>query len=300
MPYPLSPDRQYYWDGARWVSAVTPDGAWRFDGTAWRPAAGRPRANDRVSAIVAVGVVAALLLAGLAVFGVVHFVQSSLQSQFVPSCSANATAGADVAEGDTICGYRLGAAQVTADCTPFSRVPDGLAAWRRDAPGSDAVSTEVTADASGCALEAAPGSSVWLQTAKAQPPDVIVVADYIPGTDWGLLGVDVACTKAGCVILAIDPAGVYRIDEARSATDSRNIARGALPLATISRLGQPNRLVVRYLGHDIAVFLNGYFVVRTTTELLHSPGGVSFYLDDHIGSQWAAAHVRKLDVFVPG
>ncbi|HEY1456278.1 MAG TPA: hypothetical protein VGG31_07260 [Candidatus Dormibacteraeota bacterium] len=31
----FSPDGLYYWDGARWVNAVSPDGRFRWDGRAW-------------------------------------------------------------------------------------------------------------------------------------------------------------------------------------------------------------------------------------------------------------------------
>jgi hypothetical protein len=31
----LSPDGFWWWDGARWVSAVSPDGRWRWDGEKW-------------------------------------------------------------------------------------------------------------------------------------------------------------------------------------------------------------------------------------------------------------------------
>ncbi len=36
----LSDDGLYYWDGARWVSALSPDGRWRWNGSAWVPLAG--------------------------------------------------------------------------------------------------------------------------------------------------------------------------------------------------------------------------------------------------------------------
>src|SRR3982751_6218635 len=133
MPVQLCPDGRYYWDGARWVSAVSADGAWRWDGTAWRPA-GRPvRVRSQMAVLIAAGVVIALLVGGLGVFGFVRLVanaQRSLQSQFAPSCSANGTAGHDLAVGDTVCGYRLGEAQITAACD-VGAVPDGLRGWRR-------------------------------------------------------------------------------------------------------------------------------------------------------------------------
>jgi len=31
----LSPDENFYWDGAQWKAAVSPDGSWRWNGTAW-------------------------------------------------------------------------------------------------------------------------------------------------------------------------------------------------------------------------------------------------------------------------
>jgi hypothetical protein len=36
----LSDDGLYYWDGARWVSTVSPDGRWRWNGSAWVPLTG--------------------------------------------------------------------------------------------------------------------------------------------------------------------------------------------------------------------------------------------------------------------
>jgi hypothetical protein len=36
----VSPDGMYYWDGQRWVSALSPDGRQRWNGAAWEPFAG--------------------------------------------------------------------------------------------------------------------------------------------------------------------------------------------------------------------------------------------------------------------
>jgi hypothetical protein len=38
----LSPDRLWYWDGARWLSAISPDRVWRWDGAQWVPASESP------------------------------------------------------------------------------------------------------------------------------------------------------------------------------------------------------------------------------------------------------------------
>jgi hypothetical protein len=300
MPGELSPDGNYFWDGVRWTRAVSPDGAWRWDGRAWRPAGpAPPPVKSRKAVLIAVGVVAALLVGGLGVFGVVRVIanaQRSLQTQFSPACAANGTAGHALAAGDTLCGYRLGAAQFAAECSSGA-APDGLRAWRRVGRATDAVSEDITVDGSGCSLNAPVGSDFWLETATSEPADVVAVADYVPATDWGLLGIEVACNRATCLSLGVDPAGVYRIDEEQASGTWKIAARGALPLGTVSRLGEPNRLVVRLNGRGAQVYLNGYFVVRITTALLHGSGSIVFFNDNPVGTEPAVAHLKTLDVF---
>ena len=38
----LSPDGWWFWDGTAWVPAVSPDGSWRWDGSAWVTNDGEP------------------------------------------------------------------------------------------------------------------------------------------------------------------------------------------------------------------------------------------------------------------
>src|SRR4029077_9871820 len=33
----LSPDGNFYWDGAHWKAAISPDGGWSWNGAAWAP-----------------------------------------------------------------------------------------------------------------------------------------------------------------------------------------------------------------------------------------------------------------------
>jgi hypothetical protein len=35
----LSPDREWFWDGVRWIPSLSIDGLWRWDGKGWMPAA---------------------------------------------------------------------------------------------------------------------------------------------------------------------------------------------------------------------------------------------------------------------
>ena len=297
----LSPDGNYYWDGVQWARAISPDGAWRWDGRAWRSASGRPVRvrSQRAVVLIAAGVVVALVVAGLAVTGIIHLVgnaQRSLQTQFSPACAANGAAGHDVAAGDTLCGYTLGAEQLAAVCNS-GVVPDGLRAWRRVGTTSQAVSVDITVDAAGCELSAPAGTALWLESSTSESADVVAVADYVPSTDWGALGIELACNGVTCLSLAIDPAGVYRVDEEHAPHTWKNLARGALPLGTVSRLGQPNRLVMRLSGRAVQVYLNGYSVVRISTGLLHGSGYISFYNSNTVGTQPAEAHLQALDVF---
>lgn len=297
----LSPDGNYFWDGVTWARAISPDGAWRWDGRAWRPASGAPvrSTNQKRLALIAAGVVIALVIGGLAVTGLIRVVgnaQRSLQTQFSQACADNGTAGHDVGAGDKLCGYTLGAAQVAAACNS-GVVPDSLRAWRRSGSTSEAVSANITVDPSGCELNAPVGSAFWLETATAEPADVVAVADFVPSTDWGLVGIELACNGATCVSVGIDPAGVYRVDEEHSHGTWKILARGALPFGTLSRLAEPNRLVMRLSGRAVEVYLNGYFVVRITTALLHGSGYISFFNSNPVGTEPAEAHLETLDVF---
>jgi len=296
----LSPDGNYYWDGTHWASVFSPDGAWRWDGRAWQSSSASRRRSPRTLALIAVAVVVALLAGGLVVIGLVRVVggaQQSLQSQFVRTCAANGTAAHDVAAGDTVCGYRLGATVLAAACSAGGGVPDGLQAWLRIGSSGSKAATDITSDEMGCELDPDAGYVKWFATTNSEPADIVVIADYVPGTDWGLVGIDLGCTTASCVGLSMDPAGAYRIDEKRAEGDQKNIAKGVLPVAAVSRLGELNRVVVRYSHRSMQVFLDGYSVVKTTVSADHTSGDVLFVMNDVIGTQQAIVHLRSLQVF---
>lgn len=297
MSFQLSPDREYFWDGSQWVRAVSPDGRWRWDGTDWRPAQHLPRSHRRLAALIGASVLVALVIAGIGVFAVTRLVpleQSGLAS-FGLVCKGSADpAGAPVASGDTLCGYHLGAAAVTASCDGAS-VPTGLRA-RQETTAGEISEYDMVVDAEGCDLDTPLHSTIWLETRDVAPADVVVVADYVPHSDWGLIGITIGCDVT-CLDFFIDPAGIYRLEEDRGKGNWHTVARGALPVFTISHLDQLNRLVVRYRDHGVQAFLNGYAVLRTTINVSLTSGLVSVYSDDRVGTEPARLHVRTLDVF---
>ena len=54
----ISPDGQFYWNGAQWQSTQSVDGAWRWTGTDWVPIAAAPYSSPR-----SLGIVVSVLLA---------------------------------------------------------------------------------------------------------------------------------------------------------------------------------------------------------------------------------------------
>jgi hypothetical protein len=205
-------------------------------------------------------------------------------------------AGSPVSSGDTVCGYRLGATQVAASCDG-PQIPAGTRAWQEAKNESNATEYDMQVDPEGCDLDTPLGTTIWLQTAQPTGPDVVVLSDFVPHTDWGAIGVELACNDATCVNFYIDPAGVYRLDEMRAYGQWSTVARGALPPFTISHLNRLNRMVVRYRDRSVQAFLDGYQVVRATTSLLHAAGYVSVYSNDVVGTEPALVHVRTFDVF---
>jgi hypothetical protein len=197
----LSPDGNYYWDGTRWTSAASPDGAWRWDGHGWQPAAaprktggglGRP-----LTVVIAVAVVAAVGIAGLGLWGAAKLItreQQALQSSMSAGCAQNAMPGKDVAEGDSLCGRRLGPSITSADCTSGATLPSDLTAEHIPPAATDWTPADVAMDAGGCELLAQHKEIVAIDSTGEETPDITLVADFVPVDYVGAIGLRLACT----------------------------------------------------------------------------------------------------------
>jgi hypothetical protein len=65
----FSPDRRFWWDGHRWMPAVSQDGKWRWDGSAWTAVSSPSHGPGWVRAIFGLGPI----LGGLATAGLFFF-----------------------------------------------------------------------------------------------------------------------------------------------------------------------------------------------------------------------------------
>jgi hypothetical protein len=296
----LSPDGNYYWNGVEWIRAITPDGAWRWDGRAWRPAGRRTRPGARTAAVIASGVVVALLVVGLGMFGISRLfinAQRNLQSSLSPTCSAGATAGAHVAEGDTLCGRQLGASLIAADCTRMTSLPSDLTADELATPTADWTPTDVGLDSTGCQMVAQPDQDVEIRSAATTEPDVVVVADFVPIDQSGGVGLRLGCTQEGsCIDVTIYSDESFSLDEGVPNADWKNLKQGGLALGYM-RFGQPNRLILRFAGGDAYVYLNGYEVARATPDIAQQSGYAGFYVDDQQSTKSERVQLRQIYVF---
>ena len=297
----LSPDGNYYWDGARWTSAVSPDGAWRWNGRAWKPASGRGGGmTSGVAAIIAAAVIVVLVITGVGIFAfsrLVNNASQSLQSHFGPACTATGMAGGAVAEGATVCGRKLGVSLVSLDCTSATSLPSTLTAQEIATPNADWTPADVAMDQQGCAMTAQVDQDLAIESADVAPPDMVVIADFVPADTRGSVGLRLACTQDGsCVDISLyaDDES-FSLDEGTPGVDSwKNLKTGPLVLAYM-RQNQPNRMILRFVNGVASVFLNGYLVTEATPDLTQSSGYYGFYVDDQQAS--AAEHVRLRSLY---
>jgi hypothetical protein len=302
----LSPDRLYYWDGARWSSAVSPDGAWRWDGSAWRPAAETaPRARpSRLPWLIAGGTILALVAASLGVYFAVGFVtrasQRVLQSGGPAGCdSALAQPGAALSEGKSLCGGTLGSEFLLADCTLTEGAPSGIEVWKKSYKPTegDWAKTAVTAGSNGCNLAAPPDIDVSFETADELPPTTVVVADFTVEASAGSVGIQLACSQgASCVDISMFDEGLYSLDEGRP-NDGWDTLRKGVAFGVTFRAGAPNRLILRLNGRHVSVYLNGRGIAQADTSRVQSSGYVDFYLDNRGGLETETVRLQRLYVF---
>ena len=296
----LSPDRQFYWDGSRWASAVTPDGAWRWDGTAWTPAAKASRMTPRLAVLVAAGVIAALLVAGVGLAFVLRLVnveQAAIQARIGPTCAANGMAGGSLAEGDTLCGRKLGISIASADCTNLSALPPGLVAEHIQGTGSDWSPADVGMDSGGCEIAAQTKEIVAVDSAGVEPPVIVMIADFIPVEASGTVGLRLACsTSASCVDIGIFPDQSYSLDEGAANDTWKNLTSGPLVFTQL-RVGLENRLILRFAGGVASVFLNGYEVTHATPTHNQLSGYFGFYAQNDESTTVEHVRLHRLYVF---
>lgn len=297
----LSPDGNYYWDGIQWARAITPDGAWRWDGRAWRPAGQAPsRTGGRTAALIAVGIVAALLVVGLGIFGVTrvfYSAQRSLESSLSPSCAANGMPGAALTAGESLCGGKLGVSLLSVDCTAATALPSGIVAEQTSASSQDWTAADIGMDSSGCEMAAQPDVDLGIDSSEVQPADLVLVADFVPLDVAGSVGARLACSDTGsCLDVLIDSQETYSLAEGVPSDGWKTLKEGPLALAYL-RTGAANRLILRFAGGVVSVFLNGYELAHATPDLVQVSGFLGFYVDNEQSTKTDRVQLRQMYVF---
>ncbi len=298
----LSPDRNFYWDGARWVSAVSPDGAWRWDGQAWQPSGTprRPGGTGRIVVLVALAAAVALVVTGAGVFAFARIIvdqQQNLQSSLSPACGAGGLPGSPVTEGETVCGRRVGLSITSVDCVSSRTLPSDLVAEHIAPSASAWTPTDVGMDIGGCELVAQQGEIVAIDSTSDEPSGMTLIADFAAVDSTGSVGLRLACAQdASCIDIALYPDGTYELDEGDRSGNWKTLKSGALVFSRV-RPHVESRLILRFVDGVASVYLNGFEITHVTPDLTQQPGFIGFYADDGDGSQSEHVQLRRMYAF---
>lgn len=293
----LSPDRLFYWDGTQWVSAVSADGAWRWNGVAWHPAPHPELSGRRQSGwLIAVLVTAAVFIASIGVYYAVGAASHVAQRFLVTTCGSHeAQPGVALRSGDTLCGARLGNELLLADCTVSSGAPAGINVSQRTSEDVW-VHPTVTSSNEGCELAAQPNNVLSFDTSDVMPASQVVVVDFKVTAMAGILGVELACGDGQCIDASFFGYGLYRMDEEYGG-DWTTLARGYSLSGPQPQGGQTSRMIFRLQGRNAFVFLNGSQVMDVHIAHDKPAGDDNFYLDNLHGLDLESVLLQRMYVF---
>ena len=298
----LSPDRLYYWDGARWASAVTPDGMWRWDGRTWR-AAGQARSRGSrgiIALVIVAAVVVGILGVGTMAGWAVGKVQSLLQAGSVTCGDPHARAGASVSEGDLLCGERLGTRYYAADCAELTGTPAG-GEFLDSVNNGDWQTAEFVPSSSGCPMEAQPSHEVMFSTSSNQPPVSTLIVDFVASGWQGGVGVQLACSQdTGCVDFSFWGDSLFSLDEGKPGGGFENLKSGrmgSLGPPPVPKAGSENRLILRLTGNRVDTFLNGREVTHATARRTLGSGFADFYVDGRGAATGETVFLKRIFLF---
>jgi hypothetical protein len=299
----LSPDGNYYWDGVQWARAISPDGAWRWDGNTWKSATAAKGGglSVGVAALISAGVIVALVVAGVGIFGVSRLLNNgaqSLQSHLSPACTASGMAGGAATQGTSVCGRKLGFPVVGVDCTAISTLPSALVAEEVASATADWSPADVGIDQHGCEMVAQPDEDLAIDSSDIASPDIVMIADFVPLNALGGVGLRLACTQDGsCIDVSIFSDESFSLDEGTTGQDSwKNLTQGSLVFGTM-HFNQQNRLILRFVDGVASVFLNGYLVTQATPDIAQSSGFFGFYISDQESSAAEKVQLQRLLIF---
>ena len=252
------------------------------------------------AALIAAGVIVALVVAGGGIFGLSRLLSNgarSIQSQLGPACTSSGMADGEVAEGTSVCGQKLGFPLVRAECTTITALPSSLVAEEISPPSSDWTPADIGIDQQGCEMVAQPDADLAIDSADIASPDIVMIADFVPLNALGRVGLRLGCTQDGsCIDISIFADETFSLDEGTPGDSWKNLTTGSLVLGYM-HFNQPNRLILRFVDGVASVFLNGYAVTQAKPDIAQSSGYFGFYVDDQQTSVAEKVQLRRLLVF---
>jgi len=293
----LSPDRLFYWDGKQWVTAISADGAWRWNGVAWHPSP-RPELSGRRQSgwLIALLVTAAIFIASIGIYYAVGAASHVAQRFLVTTCGSHeAQPGMPIRSGDTLCGARLGNELLLADCTLTSGAPAGILVSQRTSAQAW-VHPAVASGNDGCRLAAEPENVLSFDTSDLMQPSEVVVVDFKVTAMAGILGLQLACGDGQCIDASFYGYGLYRMDEEYGGSWS-TLARGYSIAGPQPRTGEASRLIFRLQGRNALVFINGSQVMDVRIAHDKPAGDDNFYLDNLHSPALESVLLQRMYVF---
>jgi hypothetical protein len=299
---------RWFWDGSKWVSAVSTDGRWRWDGTAWRPlVAQRTGRRNTIVVAAAIGLLVLMCVGGLAAAVAVQRRNATIS--WKPDTSrtchaAGASAGAPVAEGDDACVRSLGRSRYGVDCTKLaSGTPQGLDAADAQAGSSTWTPVTLRADVRGCAVAVVPDHQTDVRVSSGEWVEGVVIADFVPTDSSGAIGIQVACSTDSCTEFTVWGNGDYSLAQRRSNGDFNILVYATMGQegyrTSLLRIGAANRVILKLKAGHVQVFMNGREVASASPRQPPGSGPALFYVDDRDSKAAATVELQRLFVFEP-
>jgi hypothetical protein len=197
------------------------------------------------------------------------------------------------------CGeLRLGSQLLAIDCSSQTSFDQAVDVAALDASGRTGGAGTISVSDGSCLVTVPSGEVMLMAPQRLDPADGVVVADFTPTKSANsVVGLEVRCSREACLDISLSTRGEYRILEVTSqkAGTSRQLAQGKLPSSAQIRPDQPNRLLVRYKGSSLVVYLNGGHLYSGRTAVPES--GTVIFFNRNIEKKTSALKVGGLRIF---
>jgi hypothetical protein len=254
--------------------------------------------------LTSIALILACALVGCQVSGGV-FGQASSSGQ---SCAAaRPDDSLNVGGAERACGFQIGSAIASLDCSTMNQLPKGFVAQHSKLVGESAWYAKVDFTGAGCQVDGAAGDEMLTLGLSVSAADVLEVVDFSPnGGPVQGYELELRCGGGGCITFTIGGPGFGdRVYERRALLllgytrpSSIAIPWPSFSLRTLMHAGQFNRAIFAVHGGRITVCLNGRcWSSGQSAVTVTTPGDATFSLLDAARRNAASVLIARFMVF---